>query len=373
MTQPPASIGDPEGAIDTPALVVDLDAFDFNIARMAAFATEAGIAVRPHAKTHRCPAVALRQVAAGAIGQCVQSVGEAEAMVAGGIADVICTNEILAPSKLDRLARLAKEARIGILVDSPEGVAAASRAAAAAGSELDVLVEIEVGMGRCGTAPGRPAASLARRVADAPALRFRGLQAYNGKAQHIRTHAGRSDAVARAAEAVRETLQALAEEGLAAAVVGGAGTGTFRLEAAAGLWTELQVGSYIFMDCEYAALEGADEQAAPEFRHALFILADVISTPGPGRAVANAGLKVLTTEQGRPLVFGHPEVEVASVSDEHSLMLHDPTIGGLGLGDRVRLVPGHCDPTVNLHDWIVAIRNGRVEDIWPVTARGASR
>lgn len=373
MTPAPAALGDPIERIDTPALVLDLDAFEFNLARMAAFAAEAGIGLRPHAKTHRCAAVALRQIAAGAVGQCVQTVGEAEALVAGGVRDVICTNEILAPAKLDRLARLATTARVGLLVDSPEGVEAASRAAAAAGSELDILVEIEVGMGRCGIEPGRPAASLARLVADAPALRFRGLQAYNGKAQHIRAHAGRREAVERAAAAVRETMAALAADGLTAAVIGGAGTGTFRLEAAAGLWTEIQVGSYVFMDREYATLEREDERVAPEFHHALFILAEVISTPASGRAVANAGLKVMTTEQGRPLVFGRPEVEVASVSDEHALMLHPEGEGAFALGDRVRLVPGHCDPTVNLHDWIVAVRNGRVEEIWPVTARGASR
>ncbi|WP_375461934.1 DSD1 family PLP-dependent enzyme [uncultured Enterovirga sp.] len=373
MTPAPASIGDALAAIDTPALIVDLDAFDFNIARMAAFAAEAGIAVRPHAKTHRCPAVALRQVAAGAVGQCVQTVGEAEAMIAGGISDVICTNEILAPSKLARLAELATRAKVGLLVDSAEGVERASRAAVAAGSVLDVLVEIEVGMGRCGIAPGGPAAALARLVADAPGLLFRGLQAYNGRAQHIRTHAGREEAVSRAAEAVRATQAGLAREGLVADVIAGAGTGTFRLETAAKLWTELQVGSYAFMDGEYASLEGEGGAVQPEFRHSLFILAEIVSAATADRAIANAGLKVMSTEQGRPSVFERPDIEVTGVSDEHSRLELSLDAPPLGLGDRVRLVPSHCDPTVNLHDWIVAVRGDVVEDIWPVTARGASR
>ncbi|MDB5590385.1 DSD1 family PLP-dependent enzyme [Enterovirga sp.] len=372
MTPAPARVGDSVDAIDTPALVVDLTAFEHNLARMAAFAAEAGIGLRPHAKTHRCPAVALRQVAAGALGQCVQTVGEAEAMVAGGIGDVICTNQILGPSKLDRLARLARTARIGLLVDSQEGVERASQAAVAAGAEFDILVEIEVGMGRCGVAPGRPAAALARRVADAAGLRFRGLQAYNGRAQHIRSATGRRDAVARAAQAVRETQAALAAEGLTAAVIGGAGTGTFRHESAAGCWTEIQVGSYVFMDREYAELEDESGRRAPEFQHSLFVLAEIISTPSPGRAIANAGLKVLTTEQGRPLVFDHPDIEVTGVSDEHAV-LTGPSGAALALGQRLRLIPGHCDPTVNLHDWIVAVREGRVEEVWPVAARGASR
>lgn len=366
---PGASLAD----LDTPVLLVDLDAFEANIAAMARFAAEAGIAVRPHAKTHRCPAVALRQVAAGAVGQCVQTVGEAEAMVAGGIRDVLVTNQVLAPGKLARLAALAASARIGLLVDSAEGVEAASDVAVRAGVELDVLVEIEVGMGRCGIAQGEAAAALARLIADAPGLRFGGLQAYNGRAQHHVRHAERSAAVDRAATAVRDTEAALSRHGLEAAVVGGAGTGTFRLEAAAGLWTELQVGSYVFMDREYAGLEAEDGIVRPEFRQSLFVLAEIISTPEPGRAVADAGLKVMTTEQGRPAVEGRPDIEVAAVSDEHSLLRLPPGAAPLILRERVRLIPSHCDPTVNLHDAIVAVRGDRVEEVWPVTGRGASR
>ena len=229
MQNPPARIGDPIDAIDTPALIVDLDAFEANVAHMAAFGREAGIRLRPHAKTHRCPAVALRQVAAGAVGQCVQTIGEAEAMVEAGIADVMVTNQIVSPSKLARLANLAERARMSLLVDSPEGVALASRAAADRGIELGCLVEIEVGMGRCGIAPGAPVADLARRIADAPGLKFLGLQAYNGRSHHFPALADRRAAVLGAADAVRSTLAALDADGLSAEIVGGAGTGTFRL------------------------------------------------------------------------------------------------------------------------------------------------
>jgi 3-hydroxy-D-aspartate aldolase len=373
MHAPPARIGDAIDEIDTPALIVDLDAFEANIARMAAFGRAAGIGLRPHAKTHRCPAVGLRQIAAGAVGLCVQTIGEAEAMVAGGIRDVMVTNQIVSPSKLARLAALADGARVSLLADSPEGVDLASRAAMERGIELGCLVEIEVGMGRCGIAPGSPAAELGRRIADAAGLRFLGLQAYNGRSQHLLKHADRKAAVDRAADAVRETLAALAGQGLKAEIVAGAGTGTFRLEAAAGLWTELQVGSYVFMDREYASLEAESGRVEPEFAQSLFILATVVSRAAPDRAVANAGLKVMSAEQGKPGLAGVSDAEVVGISDEHSVIRLGEGAPRLPLGGAVRLVPSHCDPTVNLHDWIVAVRGERVEDIWPVLARGASR
>ena len=373
MQDVPARIGDPLSAIDTPALVVDLDALEANISHMAAFARGTNVKIRPHAKTHRCPAVALRQIAAGAFGQCVQTVGEAEAMVAGGVHDVMVTNEIVSPSKLRRLATLARTATISLLVDSPEGADLASAAALEAGIELGCLVEIEVGMNRCGIAPARPAAQLARHVADAPGLRFRGLQAYNGRSQHLPKFADRRAAVDRAADAVRETLAALQAEGLGAEIVGGAGTGTFRFEAAAGLWTELQVGSYVFMDREYSSLQGEGGRPDAEFRQSLFVLATIVSRGAADRAVANAGLKSMSAEQGTPGLDGVPDADVVAISDEHSLIRLGAGAPDLNIGEPVRLVPSHCDPTVNLHEWIVAMRNDVVEEIWPVTARGASR
>lgn len=372
MQNPPARTGDSLAAIDTPALIVDLDVLEANIARMAEFAAGAGIGLRPHAKTHRCPAVALRQIAAGAVGQCVQTVGEAEAMVAGGVADVMVTNEIVSPGKLSRLAALARNATISLLADSPDGIDLASRAARETGVDLGCLVEVEVGMGRCGIAPGAPAAALARRITDAPNLTFRGLQAYNGRSQHLAKFADRRAAVDRAAQAVRETLAALEADGLRAEIVGGAGTGTYPFEAAAGRWTELQVGSYVFMDREYAEIEGESGSPEPAFGQSLFVLATIVSRGGD-RAVANAGLKSMSAEQGKPGLDGIKGAEVVGISDEHSLIRLGAGAPDLKLGETVRLVPSHCDPTVNLHDWIVAVRRGSVEDVWPVTARGASR
>jgi 3-hydroxy-D-aspartate aldolase len=294
-------------------------------------------------------------------------------MVAGGVGDVMLTNEIVSPAKLARLARLARTARISLLVDDPQGVDLASRAAVEAGAELGCLVEVEVGMSRCGIAPGTPAAGLARRIADAPGLSFLGLQAYNGRSQHFPRFADRRAAVEHAAEAVRETVAALAADGLQPRIVGGAGTGTFRLEAGHGLWTELQVGSYVFMDREYASLEGESGAPESEFRQSLFVLATIVSRGAPDRAVANAGLKSMSAEQGKPSLDGLSGTEVIGISDEHSLIRISDGAPHLEIGQPVRLVPSHCDPTVNLHDWIVAVRRNRVEEIWPVTARGASR
>ena len=368
----PAEIGATADEIDTPALIVDLDALDRNIGRMAEFCRAAGVALRPHAKTHKCPAIAQRQVAAGAVGQCCQKVGEAEALVRGGIRDVLVSNEVVGTRKLRRLAALAAQAKIALCFDDAAQVVAASRVATEFGVEFGALVEIEVGMQRCGVAAGEPASDLARRIADAPGLRFRGLQAYHGSAQHLPALAEREQAIEGAANAVRATLAALDRAGLACALVSGAGTGTFALEGASGLWNELQAGSYVFMDTEYARIEGRDGRPYAEFEHSLFVLASVMSVPAADRAIVDAGLKSYSGEKGAPWVHAMPGVEVVGMSDEHGKLRLAPDAARLRLGDKVMLIPGHCDPTVNLHDWYVGIRRGRVEALWPITARGAS-
>jgi 3-hydroxy-D-aspartate aldolase len=371
-TVPPAEIGATLAEIETPALVVDLDALDRNIAKMADFARAAGVRVRPHAKTHKSPAIALKQIAHGAVGQCVQKVGEAEALVRGGVRDILVSNQVVGDKKLRRLAALAAEAKVALCFDAPEQVDAAARAACEFGVELGGLVEIDVGGERCGVEPGRDAAVLARRIADAPGLRFRGLQAYHGRAQHMATHQERAQAIASAVDFVRETLDALTAERLACEIVAGAGTGTFAFEAASGVYNELQVGSYVFMDTDYARIGGVDGGRYKEFEHSLFVLATVMSAPTPDRAIVDAGLKSYSAEKGPPWVHGREDVEVVAVSDEHGKLRLGPKAERLRLGDRVWLIPGHCDPTVNLHDWYVGVRRGRVEALWPIAARGAT-
>ena len=369
---PPAEIGAPVAEIETPALVVDLDAFERNLAKMADFVRGAGVRLRPHAKTHKSPAIALKQIAHGAVGQCVQKVGEAEALVRGGVRDILVSNQVVGERKLRRLAALAAEAKVALCFDAPEQVDAAARVARDFGVELGGLVEIDVGAERCGVAPGRDAATLARRVADASNLTFRGLQAYHGRAQHMATHQERAQAIAAAVDFVRETLDALAADNLACEIVAGAGTGTFRFEAASGVYNELQAGSYVFMDTDYARIGGLDGGRYSEFEHSLFVLATVMSAPTPDRAIVDAGLKSYSAEKGPPWVSGRDDIEVTAVSDEHGKLRLGPKAERLRLGDRVWLIPGHCDPTVNLHDWYVGVRRGRVEALWPIAARGAS-
>lgn len=366
----------PFADIDTPALVIHLDAFERNLKRMEDLAQRYGIRIRPHAKTHKSPLIAHKQLAHGAVGVCCQKISEAEIMIRGGIRDVLITNEIAGARKLDRLAWLAHEARVAVCTDSHDNVRELAKAAARAGIRLEVLVEIDCGGRRCGIAPGRPAAELASAVAASPHLTFSGLQAYYGAAQHFRTYAERREAISVAGERVKETVAELDRVGLACRIIGGAGTGTLELEAASGIWNELQPGSYVFMDADYGRNQNPDGSRFDAFEHSLFVLATVMSVPEPNRAVVDAGHKALSNDSGFPDV---PELTRAIYhrpSDEHGVLdltecEHKPR-----LGDKVLLIPGHCDPTINLHDWYVCVRGPRLRDahveaVWPVTARGA--
>jgi D-serine deaminase-like pyridoxal phosphate-dependent protein len=379
-----ARIGDPVDAIDTPALVVDVDAMERNLDRMATFARRRGLRLRPHAKMHKCAAIAKLQLAAGAVGICVQKLSEAQALAAAGIDDIYISNEIVDTGKLAQLATLALRVRLGVAVDSTLGVERLARAMASGGHSVDVYVEIDVGHGRCGVPP-QDAAALARLVQrHAPpggGLRFAGLQAYHGSAQHLRSPAQRQAAVRQAAECVQAARAALAGAGIECQLVTGGGTGTCALEAANGAWGELQAGSYLFMDRDYADNDAvpADDDT-PVFEHALFLKSQVMSRPPTAhgdtpRAVIDAGHKAHAVDSGPPRVWGR-DLVFANGGDEHGLLRpgRDPLPA---IGDTVWLVPGHCDPTVNLHDQIVAVRGGldagRVEALWTVDARGCVR
>jgi 3-hydroxy-D-aspartate aldolase len=369
MTQPcPAAEGMTVDAIETPALVVDLDTYERNLDRMAAIMAGKPVRLRPHAKTHKSPLIAQEQIARGAIGVCSQKVSEAEILAAGGVKDILISNEIVGANKIARLAALAGKARIGVCVDDADNVRDIGAAGVAAGSRIDVLVEIEVGGGRCGTAPGQAAVELARIVAATPGLRFRGLQAYHGGAQHIRDHGERRTAIGRAADRTRETIAALENAGLDCPVVAGGGTGSLAIDLELGVLNELQAGSYIFMDADYATAGTTD--LSPGFENALYVLATVMSVPRPGIAIVDAGLKAMTFESGPPRIDRPSGVRYAGPSDEHGNLELDPGVV-LPPGARLWLIPGHCDPTVNLYDWYVGVRNGRVERVWPVEARGA--
>ena len=367
---PPAAVGMSIAQIDTPALLLDLDAFEHNLMRLTESLRGTSVRLRPHAKSHKCPEIALRQIARGAVGVCCQKVSEAEALVQGGVGDVLVANEVVGPKKLSRLAELVRQAHIGVCVDDTGNVADLSQAVREAGVTLDVLVEVNVGANRCGVEPGEAVLNLARLIAQSPGLRFAGVQAYHGAAQHLRTPPQRLEAIAQAVSKVKATLQLLESNGLSAETVTGAGTGTYMLEAASGVYNEIQPGSYIFMDADYGRNLGQDGKPLREFEQSLFILATVMSHPVPKRAVVDAGLKAHSVDSGMPLVVDVPGADYTKASDEHGVI----ELGGRGtlkLGQKVRLVPGHCDPTVNLYDWLVCYRGDSVEAIWPISARGA--
>jgi 3-hydroxy-D-aspartate aldolase len=371
-TRPPAEIGMTFDEVDTPALIVDLDAFERNLRRLAERVAGQGVRLRPHAKTHKCPVIALKQVELGAVGVCVQKVSEAEAMVHGGVRDVLVTNEIVGRQKLRRLMALAHTARVGVCVDDPAQIADLDAAAEEAGvASLPVHVEINMGGNRCGVEPGEPALALARRIGDSRRLRFAGLQAYHGSAQHLRGWDERQRAIADAVEKAAITRDLLSANGIACDNITGAGTGTFEFEAGSGVYTELQCGSYVFMDADYGRNLDRDGRMIDAFEHSLFVWATVMSRPNDERAIVDAGLKALAFDSGPPTVWDEPAATYERASDEHGRLAIGGATNRLKLGDKVRLVPGHCDPTVNLYDWYVGIRGDRVESVWPITARGA--
>ena len=369
--RPPAEIGMPAEAVDTPALVLDLDILDRNLKRMADTADRAGVCLRPHAKSHKCPMIARKQMALGAVGVCCQKVSEAEAMVEGGVPDVLVTYEIVGEPKVRRLAALARHARVAAIADHPDQVEVYSRAAGEFGVSLTVMVDIYGGGPRTGVEPGKPAVDLARRIAESPGLRFGGLQAYNGAAQHVRDHGERRAAYAGYAARVSQTRQLLADAGLVCETISGGGTGTCTWEAESGVFTELQPGSYVFMDADYAP--NLDEEGHPwrGFEHSLFILTAVMNC-GPGDyAIVDAGTKAANVDTAMPLVCDRVGTIYTRASDEHGVLELSPDAAPLRLGQKLRLIPGHCDPTVNLYDWIVCIRGDIVEAVWPVSGRGA--
>lgn len=367
----PARPGMLVGEIQTPALMVDLDAFERNMERLRAAATEMGVRVRPHAKTHKSADIArLQMERGGACGICCQKPSEAEAMIRAGIKDILIANEVRDPVKIDRIARLARQARIILCVDDPASLQELSHAATRHGSTIEVLVEIDCGAGRCGIEPGEKARDLAIAASSAPGLLFSGLQAYHGPAQHIVDPHERAAAIAGAAVLTDRTVRLIREAGLHCTIVGGAGTGSFPLEGRSGVYNELQCGSYIFMDAHYDRVRAEDGGRPGGFENALFVLTSVMSKPRSHRAVCDAGLKSLATDSGLPTVFGRSDVIYTGASDEHGMLADRED--GLKINERLRLVPGHCDPTCNLYDWFVCVRGDRVEALWPVTARGKS-
>jgi D-serine deaminase-like pyridoxal phosphate-dependent protein len=363
-----ARAGDRVDQIDTPALILDMDAFERNIARLQDTLSGTGIRLRPHAKSHKCPEIALRQIAAGAVGICCQKVSEAAVFVTAGIQDILITNQVVGEQKVAHALDLAERARIGILVDHQEHVAAFAQASTARKIKIDVYIEVDVGMGRCGATSIEQVVALARQIDQAPYLNFMGLQCYHGSAQHYRLPKERQDAIAAVCAKAAEAKAAVEKAGITVERITGAGTGSVMLEGSSSIFNEVQAGSYILMDRDYAKNQRDARDLA--FEHALFIKTAILSHPSQGRAVVDAGLKASSVDSGMPMVWQRTDATYLKASDEHGV-LELTADSPLKLGDAIMLIPGHCDPTVNLYDEIICVRGDTVEAIWPIAARGA--
>lgn len=370
----PAVPGMDAAEIQTPCLVLDLDALERNIRQMGDYAKAHGMRHRSHGKMHKSVDVQkLQQSLGGAVGVCCQKVSEAEAFARGGIQDILVSNQVRDPAKLDRLARLPRSgAQISVCVDDPANVAELSAAAQRHGTTLACLVEIDCGAGRCGVATSSEAVDLARAIDAAPALTFAGIQAYQGAMQHLQGYEERKARLDAAIVLVKAVVEGLQAAGLTPELVSGGGTGSYYFESASGVYNELQCGSYAFMDADYGRIRDRHGNRIDqvEWENALFILTSVMSHAKPGQAVCDAGLKVLSLDSGLPVIHGRDDITYVSASDEHGVI--EDRRGVLRINEKLKLVPGHCDPTCNLHDWYVGVRGGKVEVVWPVSARGKS-
>ena len=368
----PAMVGMDEADIQTPCLILDLDALERNIIKMGEFAKDKNMRHRVHGKMHKSVDVALLQEKlGGSCGVCCQKVSEAEAFVRGGIKDVLVSNQVRDPAKIDRLARLPKlGARAICCVDDLANIADLSAAAVKHGTQIECLVEIDCGAGRCGVQSTEDVVAIATAIDAAEGLKFAGLQAYQGAMQHLDDYQERKAKIEVAIAMVADAVAALKSVGLACDIVGGGGTGSYYFEGDSGVYNELQCGSYAFMDADYGRILDRDGKRIDqgEWQNALFLLTSVMSHAKADKAICDAGLKAQSVDSGLPVIFGRNDVEYVKCSDEHGVIA-DPD-GVLKVGDKLKLVPGHCDPTCNVHDWYVGVRNGKVEALWPITARG---
>ena len=365
-------IGASKEQVDTPALLVDLDVLDRNIARMAALVANTGIALRPHVKTHKSPLIAHSQMAAGAVGVCCAKVSEAEVMVAGGIPDVLVTTPVVAPEKIRRLMSLARQATVGVVADDLRNVRLLSEAAKKEKVTLHLLVEINVGQNRCGLAPGPAGADLADEIARLPGLQLRGFQGYHGSLQQVVDLDRRAAEIRRALDLLRGSAQVARSRGHAIDVLTGGGTGSSATDIGYHGLTELQPGSYVFMDCNYSRIHWGPDGTLVPFGNAISILTSVVSCSSADRIIVDAGWKSASCDSGMPALKAIDGAAFAFAGDEHG-KLSVPEGTRIAAGDKLELLPSHCDTTVNLYDHYVCVRNGKVEALWPVAARGKSQ
>ena len=369
----PASIGMAEKDIQTPCLILDLDALERNVKKLGDYAKAHNMRHRAHGKMHKSVDVLkLQMELGGAIGVCCQKVSEAEVFARAGIQDILVSNQVRDPAKIDRLARMPKISggRVIVCVDDIDNVKDLSAAAQKHGTTIECFVEIDCGAGRCGVTKTEDVVAIAKAIDAAPGLKFTGIQAYQGAMQHIDSFEARKDKLDTAIAMVKDAVAGLEAVGLKPELVSGGGTGSYYFESGSGVFNELQCGSYAFMDADYGRIldEKGNRIDRGEWENSLFILTSVMSHAKADKAIVDAGLKAQSVDSGLPVVFGRTDVKYVKCSDEHGVV---EDLGGvLKINEKLKLVPGHCDPTCNVHDWYVGVRNGVVEEIWPVSARG---
>jgi 3-hydroxy-D-aspartate aldolase len=368
-------IGKPGGLreLTTPALVLDLEAFEQNIGAYQHQINLHGLRARPHAKSHKCAEIARRQIAAGAVGVCTASLHEAEAMVGQGISNILITSPVIGSGKLDRLMQLLEwGAVVAVVVDDQEHAASLATAAHQSGHVLDVLIDVDLGMGRTGVSNIESALRLVNVVSDAEGIAYRGLQAYSGRVQHIEGFAERDRIYTEQLSFLSTLIAALDKRGLKPATVTGGGTGTLALDCREGILTEHQAGSYIFMDVEYGAVTLRANDAGAAFATSLFLHSTVISKNVPGRVTIDAGLKSFATDGPLPRVSAGAPVgtSYSFFGDEHGCLTFPTPADCLPLGGIVAFITPHCDPTINLHDYLHVVRHDTIVDIWQIVGRG---
>lgn len=348
--------------LDTPALLLDIQACDRNLRKMADFFRDRPCQARPHFKNHKCVTLARRQLAAGsAAGMTCAKLGEAEILADHGFDNILIANQVVGPGKMQRLAEVARREKIALAVDHTSQVTALSQAAIANGVTIGVLIEVDVGMGRCGVQPGEPVLELARQIVTAPGLRFDGLQAYEGHTVYIADFNERRDKTVRSMQHALDSKALLESKGIAVPALSGGASATYNITGVLPGWREIQCGTYATMDWRYA-------QAVPEFDIAMTVLVTVISRPRPGVAVIDLGVKGAGGEFGLPRIKNCPDIEVPFfIAEEHTVLKNGPD---WKVGQTIELISSHACTTCNLHRCFYVHENGRVVDVWPIEASG---
>ena len=366
--------GVPKWDLDTPALCVDLDKLELNLATMRQKLAATKVASRPHGKTHKCPAIARLQLSSGSIGICAAKLSEAEAFVANGIDRILMTTSNVTPAKIRRAMKLRKSNRQFIqAVDYPQNARDLNDAAREAGIVADVVVDVAIGT-RSGVPAGDPAIALAELVDTLPNLKLRGLISYDGGAQHIKGFKTRLEQTLKRFEPSVDTFERMKRAGLNTEIFSGGGTGTYNILPRVSGVTDVQVGSYIFMDCQYLEIGGeSNEEVFNDFASSLTVVTTVLNTYFPGSITTDAGAKALTLNKPGPWVVGEKDFNYNAGSDEFGVIRYEKAGRSYKVGDKLELIVPHCDPVVNEYDQLYAIRKDRVEAVWSIAARGRSQ